>query len=283
MRDFKSAKPIRAKGNRLKKQRQSLDWKLLLHRLLAVSLFLGKLTLVVLFAGGLGLAGRALVHSGYFGVEAVRVENASRLSAEEIIGRSDIRVGGNIFDLDLELIGRKLEENPWVAGAEVRRVFPREVVIRIRERHPRAIINLGYLYYVDEEGVVFKLLDTADSLDFPAITGLDRTYLLEHPEEGHRLLRDAVGLLRELEGRRVFTLAEVSELHIDPEEGLRLHTTDGGVPVHLGFADFSGKLDRLERIYPELQGRLSVLKYIDLNVADRVIVKVEPRRSTDKG
>ena len=53
-------------------------------------------------------------------------------------------------------------------------------------------------------------------------------------------------------------------------------TLQGGVPVRIGFDDFEDKLARLERIYSEIESRLSVTQYIDLNAADRVIVKLDP-------
>ncbi|AMV73107.1 FtsQ-type POTRA domain-containing protein [Desulfuromonas carbonis] len=279
MRDFKSDKPARVKGNRLKREKQPLDWRKLLHRGLGVTLFLGKLALVILLVGAAFLAGRTVFHSDYFAVAAIRVENLQRLLEDDVIGLSDIRPGVNIFDLDLEAIGRKIAENPWVATAEVRRVFPREVVISVHEREPQAIINLGYLYYIDGNGEIFKVLSGEDRLNYPALTGIDRKFLLDNPGEAHALLRDAMNLLAELAGRRVFTLDEISEVHLDREDGLSIHTLVGGVPVRMGFRDFRGKLDRLERIYPELQGRLTGLKYIDLNVTDRVIVKVDTLRN----
>jgi len=282
MRDYKSAKPNKVKGNRRKRQKQVRDWRQIFQHALAIGLLLGKCVLVLLLVGGAFLAGRTIFHSGYFGVGSIRVENLNRLSEDEVVGLSDIHPGVNIFDLDLEAIGRKIAENPWVATAEVRRVFPRDVVIRVRERQPRAIVNLGYLYYLDDEGEVFKVLAASDSLDFPAITGLERSFLLENPDQGRRLLKEAVGLLRQIDKRRIFTANQVSELHIDTEDGLSLYTMDGGVPVHLGFTGFGAKLDRLERIYPKLQGRLAALKSIDLNVADRVIVKVD-RGPSGKG
>jgi cell division protein FtsQ len=49
------------------------------------------------------------------------------------------------------------------------------------------------------------------------------------------------------------------------------------VPILFGQDEFDAKLDRLERIYTELEPRLTALHYIDLNVADRVIVKVDPK------
>ncbi|HXV20598.1 MAG TPA: FtsQ-type POTRA domain-containing protein [Desulfuromonadales bacterium] len=283
MRDFKSQKPVKVKVNRRKRQKEPRDWRKFFQRALGIGVLIGKLSLVVLLLGGAGLAARQVFHSGYFGVAKVRVENLGRVSEEEVVELSDIRPGMNIFDLELELIGRKIEENPWIATARVERVLPREVVISVRERVPKAVINLGYLYYLDADGEIFKVLGPEDSIDYPVVTGIDRRTLLENPGDCRKHLEEAVLLLDELAGRRIFSLDDVSELHIDQTDGLTLYTFSGGVPVHMGYSNFNSKLDRLERIYPELEPRLPVLKYIDLNVADRVIVKVDSRRTIGNG
>lgn len=283
MRDFKSPKPVKVQVNRRKREKEPRDWRRLFQGMLHVAVFLGKSALVVLLLGGAVLAARQVFHSGYFGVARVRVENLGRVSEEEIVALSDIRPGMNIFDLELAMIGRKIEENPWIAVARVERVLPREVVISVRERVPKAVINLGYLYYLDADGEIFKVLGPEDSLDFPVVTGIDRRTLLENPGDCRRQLAEAMALLDELAGRRTFALDDVSELNIDPTDGLTLYTFSGGVPVRMGYSNYSSKLDRLERIYPELEPRLPALRYIDLNVADRVIVKVDSRRTIGKG
>lgn len=283
MRDFKSPKPVKVKVNRRKRQAEPRDWRRLFQGVLHVGVLLGKFALVVLLLCGAVLAARQIFHSGYFGVAKVRVENLGRVSEEEIVALSDIRPGMNIFDLELAMIGRKIEENPWIAIARVERVLPREVVISVREREPKAVINLGYLYYLDAGGEIFKVLGPEDSLDYPVVTGIDRRTLLENPGDCRRQLTEAMALLDELAGRRIFALDDVSELNIDPTDGLTLYTFSGGVPVRMGYNNYSSKLDRLERIYPELKPRLPALKYIDLNVADRVIVKVDSRRTIGKG
>lgn len=280
MRDLKSQKPVRTKGNRRKRQKQPLDWKRLLRRGLRVSVFCGSVALAG--SGGL-LAGQMISDAEFFRVATVRVEAAGRVGEEEVLSLSDIRPGVSIFDLDLELIGRKIEENPWVAEASVARIFPREVVIRLREREPQAVVSLDYLYYADAEGEVFKLLGPDDRLDYPLVTGLDRRYWLENPEEASRQLREAMALLGELAGRGVFALDAVSGLHIDREEGLILYTCVGGVPIRMGYGNFTSKLDRLERIYRDLEPRLLALKHIDLNVADRVIVRLDTGGAREQG
>lgn len=281
MLDLKAKNPPKVKANRRKREpRQPRDWKKLFRRLLRFSLFSGGAVLVLV--GGFFVT-ELFLSSGYFRVEKVRVLNQSRVTEEEIVGLSDVRPGMSIFDLDLEMIGRKIGENPWIANARVERVLPREVVIRVTERVPRAVINLGYLYYVDGSGTIFKVLGAEDSLDYPVVTGIDRRSLLDSPAESRQQLTEAMGLLEQLAGRRTFALADVSEIKIDPADGLTLYTFTGGVPVRMGFGNFDRKLDRLERLYPELEPRLPVLTYIDLNVADRVIVKVDAKCTSGEG
>ena len=84
-----------------------------------------------------------------------------------------------------------------------------------------------------------------------------------------------VGLVGELTGRRIFGLQDVSEIHLDQSGEIVLYTCAGGVPVRMGDGNYGAKLDHLERIYAELKPRLRALKYIDLNVMDRIVVKVE--------
>ncbi len=281
MRDLKSPKTTKVKVNRRKREKkQSRDWRKFFHRLISVTVRLGSLAL--LLSGGF-LAGQMLFTSGFFNVDQIRVAGERRVSKADVLELSDIQPGSNIFDLDLEMIGRKIAEDPWVAVARVERAFPREVLIRVSEREPRAIINLGYLYYVDETGEIFKVLVPEDSLDYPVITGIDRKFMLEKPEEARGMLADAMELLGELSGRGRFNLEKVSELQVDPAEGLVLYTYVGGVPVKMGFGNFQTKLNRLEHIYPELEPRLAGLKYIDLNVLDRIIVKVDARTLLGKG
>jgi len=235
-----------------------------------------------LLASGALLTAQMLLESGYFGVDQIRVEQQVRVSEGDILDASDIKLGDSLFDLELHMIGRKIEEHPWIARAEVERSFPDQVVIRVVERQARAIIDLDYLYYVDREGVAFKMLESGDELDYPVITGIDRQYLLDHPDQTQNSLDLALSLMDQLEQRKLFNLDDISEIHYDQLEGLIIHTRIGGVPVRMGKEDFYAKLGRLEAIYDDLEPRLLALKYIDLNVTDRVIVKVDVKRTAGR-
>jgi cell division protein FtsQ len=279
MRDLKADKQKKIKTNKRKLEKQPRDWKKLFLCLLRIGIASGSGFLLV---SGALLTAQMLLESGYFGVQQVRVEQQVRVSEGEILEASDIKIGDSLFDLELHMIGRKIEEHPWIARADVERSFPDQVVIRVVERQPRAIIDLDYLYYVDKTGNVFKMLEAGDQLDYPVITGINRQYLLDHPEQTQDCLNLALALMDDLEGRALFNLEDVSEIHYDQQEGLILHTLIGGVPVRLGKQGFTAKLNRLEKIYIDLEPRLLALKYIDLNVTDRVIVKVDTKRTVDR-
>lgn len=273
------SRPVRPVGQRGARQKESSgpeprDWSGLFSRVFRFGLALGTASLVLI--GGF-FGGKLLFESGYFGVERILVENVQRVSRDDILTLSDVHTGMNLLDLDLRMIGKKLEENPWVARAEVQRVLPRDLVIRIKEREPRAVINLGYLYYLDDEGAIFKVLEPQDSLDFPVVTGLERQFLIDNPEAARDLLKQAALLLAGMQNRETFNLKDVSELNISLTGELTLFTCNGGVQILLGRGHFEEKIDRLELIYPDLKKQLMTLKYIDLNVADRVIVKVDNR------
>ena len=279
MRDLKSNKQKKIKTNRRKQEKQARDWKKLFHRLLRIGIASGT---GFLLASGALLMAQMLLDSGYFGVQQIRVEQQERVTEGDILDASDIKVGDSLFDLELHMIGRKIEEHPWIARADVERSFPDHVVIRVVEREARAIIDLGYLYYVDSAGEVFKMLDAADQLDYPVITGIDRQYLLDNPDQTQSCLNLALQLMDELDSRDLFNLDDVSEIHYDQQEGIILHTRIGGVPVRMGKVGFKVKLNRLEKIYSDLEPRLMALEYIDLNVTDRVIVKVDVKRTVGR-
>ena len=279
MRDLKRQQNTKRKvrQNRKKNEKKPLNLRKLFHRALRIGVasFSGALIVV----GGF-LAVQLLLASDLFKIEQICVQGGRHLSAEQVVALSDIKPGLNTFSLDLDLIGRKVAENPWVREAQVQRIFPKQIDIRIEERTPVAIINLGYLYYLDNRGEVFKVLEADDSLDFPVVTGFDYQKIEQHDAQSSEDLKQVVALLGDLRSREQFSLKQVSEVHREKSGGFALFTLDGGVKIRLGHEAFAKKLDRLERIYAELQPRLLILDYIDLNVDEKVIVRIERPKQT---
>lgn len=279
MRDFKgNDKPVRVRVNRRKRQKKSIDLRRILHRSLRVGVTLFS---VVMVAIGSFFMVQMLLASDQFRIDTITVQGNSRLDDETVVALSDVQSGVTTFSLDLDLIGRKIEENPWIHHARIQRIFPRQVVISVVEREPVAIVNLGYLYYLDADGDVFKVLGVEDQLDFPIVTGFSAEQLSQKDPRDKARLKKIVSLLQELTQREQFCLEQVSEMHLEPGGGLSVYSLEG-VRIRLGHGDYAKKLDRLERIYSRLQPRIQMLDYIDLNVDNKVIVRIERSHKATK-
>lgn len=274
MRDLKkvsTAQKVKAKrGNRNVRNPSSRNWKKLISRCLRGVMLTVCTCLVV---GGAMLLMDLVVNSDHFKVRSITVSGNHRLTDQDVIDLSDIRQGVSTFDLDLEIIGQKIAENDWVHSARIMRKLPQGIIVDISEREASYIINLEYLYYVDHEGEIFKVLRGGDALDYPLVTGLDRQQLLDDPELSQQRLKQVAEMLNDLQSRKVFNVDDVAQIDINPQEGFVLYSDPFGVPIHVGKERFSEKMDRLEQIFADIKKRLPLLQYIDLNVPDKVIVK----------
>jgi len=272
MRDL-HAKKQRVPHNRVKKapkQRKPVNWRPIVKgvsRGLAAAVICSALGF-----GGWRLYG-LVSRTTLLRLEAIEVSQLKRVSREEIITLAGIRPGDSMLGLDLETVVARLSKNPWLEQVQVRRYFPHTLSITLSERTPQAVANVGCLYYLDEKGVLFKSLVEGDRLDYPLITGFTEDELAKDPKGCQEALKSALQLIGTLRKGGVFSLNDISEIHYSKGYGFTLFTMEGGVPVKLGNGDFSDKLTRLAGIYKELQPQMQALDYIDLDYADKIIVK----------
>jgi cell division protein FtsQ len=155
----------------------------------------------------------------------------------------------------------------------VRRFFPHTLAIEVAEREPAAVVNMGYLYYLDRNGEVFKPLNDGDRLDYPVLTGMTEEELGKDPAGSRDVLKKVLNLIALIEKGGIFKLEDVSEIHYDKGYGFTIFTAQGGVPVKLGNGAFEEKLARLTKIYRDILTQMPNLVYIDLDFNDRIIVK----------
>lgn len=208
-----------------------------------------------------------------FSLERIEISRMKRITRNEIIALAGVKLGDPLLSMDLQHMAEQLEKNPWIETLKVRRRFPGTLNIEITEREPVAIVNMGYLYYLDAKGDIFKPLTEGDRLDFPILTGITEEDLGKDPVGTKTMLRTALGIMGLLGKGTTFRLADVSEIHLDKGYGYTLFTAQGGIPVKLGNGDFPAKLARFSRIYGDLAAQTAALEYIDLNYPDKIVVK----------
>jgi cell division septal protein FtsQ len=209
----------------------------------------------------------------FFSLERIEISRTKRISRDEIIAQAGVKPGDPLLSMDLRHIAELLEKNPWIETLKVRRRFPGTLTIEITEREPVAVVNMGYLYYMDAKGDIFKPLTEGDRLDFPILTGITEEDLGKDPIGTKNMIHTALGIMGLLGKGTNFRLEDVSEIHLDKGYGFTLFTARGGIPVKLGNGDFPAKLARFSRIYGDLTAQTAALEYIDLNYPDKIVVK----------
>lgn len=181
----------------------------------------------------------------------------------------------HVFFLHPDRIARRLEALPYVRRAHVRVGFPASVDIRIEERSPVLVWEMGdRSFWVDEEGIVLPVLEERPSLlkleDPESLAALpaDETTTRgdeEQPVFDPALLR-AILLVRK-------ELPDVRVVYYDSTWGLRIivSTRAGSVEVVLGtLTGLESRLKRLPDILAQVETQDRRVTRIDLTRPDAV-------------
>lgn len=262
--------PNRNRQKREKKNRKPIQYRKMLRQ--AARAGIALVLAAVLWTVGVETY-ELVARMTFFKLERVEMSRLTRVSREDMLSLAGVRLGDSLLKLDLKSIGGNLGKNPWLEDITVRRRFPGSLSIEAAERVPAAVVNMGYLFYVDTKGAIFKPLTTGDRLDYPIVTGVAVEDLNRDPAGTKETMRAALGILGLLRNGTVFRLEDISEIHVDKGYGFTLFTAMGGIPVKLGDGAYEEKLERLSRIYRELSGQIASLEYIDLNYPDKIVVK----------
>ena len=83
-------------------------------------------------------------------------------------------MGTNIFRVDTQAVKEKLLLNPFVASAEIKRVLPHTISIKISEYDPMAVVPVaGSFMQVSKEGYCLSYSPEISDLDLPVVSGLN--------------------------------------------------------------------------------------------------------------
>lgn len=247
-------------------------------------LFSGIFALVVVgtLSIGLILGYHYTLSSPYFTMRKVVLNGLHRVSRAEVLNRTGLNCSSNILALKLGDMAEDLKGLAWIEDVTITRKLPDTIIVRIKERRPRALISLGSLYFLDESGLPFKKIENKDRPELPIITGFTRADFVERRRFVRRDMEEVFALLEILAERNDrFRLENISEINFDAARGLSLFTRKQNVKVKIGLGDYRAKLKRLGRVLAHLKinGQSDGLVYFNLECSPRVVV----RRAVNSG
>lgn len=240
---------------------------------------------LLLFAGNIMLTGPMASLFGswdYFSLHEIEISGCRMTSPKGLREYAEISYQMNMLTLDPHAIEKRLQSHPWVAAADIRRIWPDGLAIAIRENQPQALIVEGTeepLKYMDSAGVVFAPVAAGQELDLPVITGLDA---FNTNEEKQQMIDSATSFLRLAKRNNPNLPAQnVSEIHFTVNGELVLYLVKHPFPIYFGKEGIKRKYYQLRKVlevlYRKQNGSAMIEKvaYIRMNYQDNKVLVVQ--------
>jgi cell division protein FtsQ len=211
-----------------------------------------------------------LLTSPYVKLEQIIVKGVREDLKQEIIKLSCSDADASLLAINLGELKAEIERHPWIKAARLEKRFPHTLVIEAEQEHPRAIVALDRLYFMNRLGTLFKEVDLNASLDYPIIT-FDRA---KGPLTDKHLALAAHVLDAVASERGPWSLQDLSEVHLKSDGRVSLYFQSLPAAIHARTGDLAVKLVRLRRVLEDLRrtGRIHLVRTIDLNVRDGAVV-----------
>lgn len=199
--------------------------------------------------------------------------SVKHMTQDEVVALSEIKENDTLFLVSLRHVQQNILRNPWAREVRVRREFPDTIQVQIVEQEPVALLNVGTLYLVNEQGVVFKKADETDPKDLPVISGYDKEELAEFPILMRRSLREALDFLKYLNDQNYFIQEPISEIVVDMAFGYTVYTKNKATEIYYGTGDYQKKQKLLEKFkLSDIFKRQSFAR-LDLGSPQRIIAR----------
>jgi cell division protein FtsQ len=187
----------------------------------------------------------------------------SYISQQAVQQRIAPYVASSFFTVDLESMRTELEKMPWIAHAEVRRVWPDQVVIRLEEQLP--VARWGDEALLNNQGEAFTPRELANYEHLPQLFG---------PQRAQQRVMQQYQVLSQMLRPMGFSIARL-ELR---ERGSWFLTTGAGsagpgIELLLGRGYLVEKMRRFIAIYDKtLKEQITNIARIDLRYANGLAV-----------
>ncbi|MCP1648999.1 cell division protein FtsQ/DivIB [Pseudomonas sp. GD04087] len=182
----------------------------------------------------------------------------SYISQAAVQQRISPYVSASFFTIDLAGMRQELEQMPWIAHAEVRRVWPDQVVIRLDEQLP--IARWGDEALLNNQGQAFAPREVANYEHLPRLSG---------PQRAQQQVMQQYQILSQMLRPLGFTIASLDM----SSRGAWTLGTAQGVEIMLGRDHAVEQIRRFVTIYDKaLKDQITKIARIDMRYPNGLAV-----------
>ncbi|MBI5535290.1 MAG: FtsQ-type POTRA domain-containing protein [Deltaproteobacteria bacterium] len=191
-----------------------------------------------------------------FAVRTVRVEGTVKRSSEQIAAAAGLKIGNNIFSIDLESARVRILQDPWIEKAMVRRKLPSTITVEVTEREASAAVVVGTeIYLCTHDGELFKTIEPGDPSNLVVITGLTSEQVSDDRPGSVKRIRAALDLMMDYEQRGPSKRLALEEINLAQDGTVRLVVGKEAVTLEMGQSPFRQKILRAAQVLQEVDRR----------------------------
>jgi cell division protein FtsQ len=215
-------------------------------------------------------------------IQSVGNTEFTRAQLLQVFG-SDI--GRNIFYVPLAKREAALEAEPWIRHAEVMRLLPDTIRIRIEERTPVAFVRIGHdIELVDAGGTILNMSPStlaAHHYSFPVVTGLDPNATPESRAVRMQLFERFFTAINS-DGPRLSE--QLSEVDLSDLDDVRAVVPAQGTDIllHFGTSDFLARFHAYQQHIAAWRQQYPNLGAVDLRYERQVVLKMVDAAAADQ-
>lgn len=210
-----------------------------------------------------------ILSSPLFSIKDISVSGVSKLTNEEVISTSGINTGVNIFALNKLKAKKKILENPYIEDVYIKRNYPSNISIEVKEKVPTFMIQFANSYiYVNNQGYMLEI--STEPLNLPVLLGIKTD--LSNVKPGKRLdvedLKKFNILIQIIDITKNFELNTlISRIDITDSSDYVVYMDSEGKKIYLGDAiDLNTKILPLAEILNQTSGKSGeIFLNMDLN------------------
>lgn len=213
--------------------------------------------------------------SNFFNIKEVIIKGNNGLSEDEIFFNSGIKLGENIFKLDLKKTINSLKQEPRIKEIEIKRVIPNKIIISLTEREAAAIVHIGEEYFFStKEGMVLSKIDRPEEeFALPLLSGLEISKIkigeiIDRPE-----FRTA---LESINSAEVILPKKFCRVEILSPDDFMICNKDNTLKVRANRSEvIIQKENLLREALEKIEREKLLVEYVDIRFKDSLVIKLK--------
>lgn len=211
------------------------------------------------------------LNTDIFIIDNIKVLGNNKISKDIIINASSINTGENIFKISTRTSKKTIENLPYVKKAEIKRKFPKGILIEIIERKEIVQIKEISSYgFIDIDGYILDIVDVQND-QLPLLLGFN----IGNKKAGDNLFSQIEFEQKKefiSEGNSIKILQKMKEIDMVDNNNVNI-LLNNSIPVAFGtLDDVKYKLNLLNEILIDIEKKQIPCKMILMNKGENPII-----------